>query len=80
MTDAVIIALIGSVTTTIAAVITAVVSVRISKKADKLVAKTDEIHTLTNSNFSRLTAELKAANDRLSGFEKRFTGPKPPTI
>ena len=39
-------------------------------KADVLVQKADEIHTLTNSNLTRVTAELALANDRIAKLEE----------
>ncbi len=40
-----------------------------SSKADKLAVRTDEIHTLANSNNERLTMQLATANDRIAHLE-----------
>lgn len=79
MTDTALIALIGIVPTTIAAITAAVVSIRNGRKADKLATKTEEIHVLTNSNLAAVKAELKSANDRIVGLEKLITGMGKPT-
>lgn len=60
MSDAVSIALIASIAPTIAALAALVVSVLNSRR---LV----EIHTLTNSNLSKVTAALAVANEKIEG-------------
>lgn len=42
-------------------------------KTDNLVRKTDEIHTLTNSNLSTVTSALAVANEKIAGLEKMVT-------
>lgn len=40
------------------------------RKADTLIEKTSEIHTLTNSNLSAVTASLAVALAKMEGMEK----------
>ena len=40
------------------------------KKTDKLVQVTDQIHQVTNSNFTAITAELKTANAKYDQLQK----------
>lgn len=40
-----------------------------SVKTDSLIEKTVEIHTLTNSNLSKVTAALDAANVKIEGLQ-----------
>ena len=44
-----------------------------SRKADVIIEKATEIHTLTNSNLSRVTEALNLALERISGLEKLIT-------
>ena len=37
---------------------------------DTLVKKTDEIHTLTNNNLSKVSEALNVANTKIEGMEK----------
>jgi len=39
-------------------------------KADVIIEKAAEIHTLTNKNFSEMTAKLEVAQARIEGLEK----------
>jgi len=39
-------------------------------KADTIIEKAAEIHTLTNSNLSKVTAALEVANEKIQGLEK----------
>lgn len=41
-----------------------------SNKTEALSRKTDEIHTLTNSNLASVTSALQVANEKISGLEK----------
>lgn len=61
MTDAVAIAIITGAVTTVGSIITAVVSVRNGRKADKLAVKADQIHADTNGNLGKVTKELESA-------------------
>ncbi|MEP7304222.1 MAG: hypothetical protein ABJA98_01765 [Acidobacteriota bacterium] len=40
------------------------------QKADTIIEKATEIHTLTNSNLSKVTTALELANERIHGLEK----------
>lgn len=40
------------------------------RKADTIIEKAVEIHTLTNDNLSKVTAALGVANERIQGLEK----------
>jgi hypothetical protein len=39
-------------------------------KTDAIIRRTDEIHTLTNSNLAEVTKTLQVANEKISGLEK----------
>lgn len=78
MSDAFWLALMTAVPTTLAALGALYVSVRNGHKADVTAAKVDavdakaiEIHTLTNSNLSRVTAALEVANAKIDGLQKQ---------
>jgi hypothetical protein len=76
MTDNVQLALIASIAPTIAAVGALLVSIHnankaaaIEKKTDTVIEKAVEIHTLTNSNLSKVSSALEVANQKISGLE-----------
>ena len=77
MSDAFWLALITAIPTTLAALGAMYVSIRNGHKADITAAKVDavdakaiEIHTLTNSQLSRVTAALELANSKIAGLER----------
>lgn len=77
MTDTVQLALIAAVPPTIAAMAALAVSIHngmkaaeTGKKADTIIEKAAEIHTLTNSNLSAVTKSLEVAQARIDGLEK----------
>jgi hypothetical protein len=41
-----------------------------TEKADTIISKAEEIHTLTNSNLAEVKAELATANGKIEGVEK----------
>lgn len=41
-----------------------------SDKSDVIIHKAEEIHTLTNSNLTKVTADLALANKRIEDLEK----------
>ena len=45
-----------------------------AKKADALIEKTTEIHTLTNGTNSELTAALRVANQKIEGLRELMAG------
>ncbi len=70
MSDAVILALIVAVPSTILACATLIVGVRNSRKTDTVIEKAAEIHTLTNSNLSKVTTALEVANEKIEGLQR----------
>lgn len=77
MTDAVSLALVAAVAPTIASLAALFVGLNNSKKQDNIVKKSDtiiekavEIHTLTNSNLTNVTAALALANAKIEGLQK----------
>lgn len=62
---AVLVAFIASIPPTILAVAVLMTSLGTSEKADVLLTKTDEIHELTNSNLTKVTANLDSANVKI---------------
>jgi hypothetical protein len=69
MSDVVVVALIVAIPPTIAALLAWSESKRTTAKADVIVAKADEIHTLTNSNLAAVKADLAMANSRIVSLE-----------
>lgn len=53
-------------------IITSVGTLNQNRKSEEILRKTDEIHTLTNSNLSRISTELKVANEKIAGLEKQL--------
>lgn len=47
-----------------------VISLKNLRKADVIIGKAVEIHTLTNSNLSKITSALDVANEKIAGMEK----------
>lgn len=80
MTDQTIITLVAAIPTTIAAVGALLVSLRTAKnasesakkadtKADTIIEKAAEIHTLTNSAMAKVQAALAIATEKIAGLE-----------
>lgn len=67
MDNDVVVALIVSVPPTLAAIAGIVIA---SINAGKNNKKLTEIHTLTNSNLSKVTANLEVANETIDGLNK----------
>ena len=44
-----------------------------STKADTIIEKAVEIHTLANSNLAKVTAALEVANEKIVGLQKLIT-------
>lgn len=44
-----------------------------NQKTDVIIEKATEIHTLTNSNLSKVQAQLDVANEKIDGFNKART-------
>lgn len=53
----------------IVSVINAIKSNANGIKADDIIKKAEQIHTLTNSNLSKVTAALEVANARIDGLQ-----------
>lgn len=74
MTETTIIALVASALAALPPSLVAWAALRATKengvKADSLVEKTTEIHTLTNGSLSKVQASLETANEKISGLEK----------
>jgi hypothetical protein len=70
VSDLVILGIIAVVPTTLAALGALLVSLRNGKKSDIIIEKAAEIHTLTNSNLSKLTSQLEVANSKITGLER----------
>jgi|SRR6267142_1509504 len=77
LSDTAITALIVAIPPTIVALTGLVVSLRNSSKADKVIQntdtvvhKTEEIHDLTNSQLTSVTAKLQEANDHIVKLER----------
>jgi hypothetical protein len=66
LTDAVVVAIIASIPLTLTSIGTLISSIRNSKKLA-------EIHTLTNSNLSKVTAQLAVANEKIDGMRELIT-------
>jgi len=45
-------------------------TVETAAKADKIIEKTAEIHTLANSNLAKMEADLSIANVKIEGLER----------
>jgi hypothetical protein len=45
-------------------------TVNTNAKADTIIEKASEIHTLTNSNLSKVTEALEVANEKIEGLQK----------
>lgn len=80
MSDPLWLALITAVPATLAAIGALIVGLRNGRKVDVTQAKVEavdqkaiEIHTLTNSNLSRVTAALDVANTKIDGLQKQVT-------
>jgi hypothetical protein len=85
MTDTAIIAIGTAVATIIASLTAAIVAiaalrkttasaVKADAKADIIIGKADEIHTLTNSRMARVTADLEVALAQIAGLQARLVG------
>lgn len=72
MTDwaPVITALIVGIPAILVGIGTLIKTTRTEKKADTIIEKAVEIHTLTNSSLSKVQAALETANERIIGLEK----------
>lgn len=66
----VLLALIASIAPTILAIAVLATSIRTSRKADVIITKADEIHTLTNSNLTEVTSDLDSVNRRIQKLEQ----------
>lgn len=66
----VIVAVLAAIPPTLVAFAAMLSSIRNAKKADAIISKTDEIHTLANSQLSTVTATLAVANEKIAGLEK----------
>jgi hypothetical protein len=69
MSDTVLIALIVAAAPTIAALGAWRESQKTTAKTEVVIAKADEIHTLTNSNLAAVKADLALANARILSLE-----------
>lgn len=67
---AVLVALIASIPPTILAVAVLMTSLNTSDKADVIITKADEIHTLTNSRMTEVATDLKIALSRVESLEQ----------
>jgi hypothetical protein len=85
MTDSAIVAIGTAIATIIASVTAAVVAIAAlrktttaavvaDKKADILIEKAVEIHTLTNSRMAKVTSDLEVALAKITGLEARLIG------
>lgn len=70
MTNDTITALIVTIPSIILAVATLVVSLKNNQKANTIIGKADEIHTLTNSNLTNVKEALEIANTKIENLEK----------
>lgn len=70
MSDAVTIAAMGSIATCVVALIGLVVSIVNVWKTNRVKQATVEIHTIVNSNLSRISTALDVANEKIAGMEK----------
>lgn len=66
----VMLALIASIAPTILAIAVLTTSIRTSRKADVIIEKADEIHTLTNAQLTNVTSDLDSVNRRIQKLEK----------
>ena len=80
MTDNVQLGLIISLPPTIAAISALIVGVHNSFKSDKVEAKLDVVHELTNSNLSKVTNALAVAQKEIDGLKRlvQALAPYPP--
>jgi hypothetical protein len=81
MTDATLTIVLVAIVPTLAAIgamivsiINAIKSTENGAKADHIIEKATEIHTLTNSNLSKVTATLDVANAKIEGMQKMISG------
>lgn len=80
MTDTVVLAIIGIIAPTVASVGAVMVSLRNGTKTDTVIAKTELVHTLVNSNLTAVKDALSAALERIKKLEDlliRITGKLP---
>jgi hypothetical protein len=73
MSDPVQLALVTSIAPTLAALAAMIIGIRNSRKADSIITKADEIHTLTNSNLTKVTNALAVAQEKIDGLQKLVT-------
>lgn len=73
MSDAVWIAITVTIPALITSVATLVVAWRASTKADTIQKTADQIHLLTNSNLTKVTADLALALNRIGVLEAALT-------
>lgn len=64
------------VTAVIAATPATLIALATLKKAKNLISKTENIHMLTNSNFDRISSELKEANEKVKKLEQSLSKKK----
>lgn len=57
----------------VVSVVNAIKSNSNGRKADDIIQKAVEIHTLTNSNLSKVTASLEVANAKIDGLQAMVT-------
>ena len=69
-TETIFLALITGLPATLAALAAMIVALRTERKSDTIIEKATEIHTLTNSNLSKVSAALEVANSRIQGLER----------
>jgi 5-bromo-4-chloroindolyl phosphate hydrolysis protein len=77
MTDATIVTIVSAIIGAIPATLVAYAALKkaevVEKKSDTIIEKAVEIHTLTNSQLSKVTAALEVANEKIQGLEKMLT-------
>ncbi len=73
MSDPVQMALIAGLPATIAALAALWQGITNGRKTDKVATKADQIHDLANGNFTRVSNELKTANERIARMEEQIT-------
>lgn len=74
MTDALILGLTYAVAPTMVAAGALWQGIKGNRKANAIITKTDEIHTLTDGNLTRVLTELADANSRIAALEVILKG------
>jgi TolA-binding protein len=69
MSEAILVAIITAVPYTVASMATVIISLMNRGQGKAIIKKTDQIHTLTNSNLTSVKEQLATANIKIASME-----------